>query len=332
MTGTTIWDGKFSDKTASDLSKWSFGSPVGAYQYYIHGTGAVDKYVGITGNTARITIDSTAKWNSDMWRTELIPETKAAINKGKVFYHFSMKTSATNAPSATNEHQIAFFESHFTEMKYGWISGEAGTKNTNLQWMVGGQSKWKAELVADETHNVAYEIDFDGGEVTFWHSTGSAPLAKTAGPFKASCDSNGADWHVGVLRLPRQGNDGTGAEDYFFSNVYIESGDLTTAVGGSVEAAKPAASAASTKVAAETPVASSTAAAETVVASSTATASTAAASTTAAAAPVETPVASSTKAAAAPSATAGAGSKATLPEKFTLKQFIAWLKETSGQN
>jgi hypothetical protein len=332
MTGTTIWDGKFSDKTASDLSKWSFGSPVGAYQYYIHGTGAVDKYVGITGNTARITIDSTAKWNSDMWRTELIPETKAAINKGKVFYHFSMKTSATNAPSATNEHQIAFFESHFTEMKYGWISGEAGTKNTNLQWMVGGQSKWKAELVADETHNVAYEIDFDGGEVTFWHSTGSAPLAKTAGPFKASCDSNGADWHVGVLRLPRQGNDGTGAEDYFFSNVYIESGDLTTAVGGSVEAAKPAASAASTKVAAETPVASSTAAAETVVASSTAAASTAAASTTAAAAPVETPVASSTKAAAAPSATAGAGSKATLPEKFTLKQFIAWLKETSGQN
>jgi hypothetical protein len=329
MTGTTIWDGKFSDKTASDLSKWSFGSPVGAYQYYIHGTGAVDKYVGITGNTARITIDSTAKWNSDMWRTELIPETKAAINKGKVFYHFSMKTSATNAPSATNEHQIAFFESHFTEMKYGWISGEAGTKNTNLQWMVGGQSKWKAELVADETHNVAYEIDFDGGEVTFWHSTGSAPLAKTAGPFKASCDSNGADWHVGVLRLPRQGNDGTGAEDYFFSNVYIESGDLTTAVGGSVDSAKPAApakpaasaAASTTKVAAETPVASSTAAA-----------STAAASTTAAAAPVETPVASSTKAAAAPSATAGAGSKATLPEKFTLKQFIAWLKETSGQN
>jgi hypothetical protein len=258
-----------------------------------------------------------------MWRTELIPETKAAINKGKVFYHFSMKTSATNAPSATNEHQIAFFESHFTEMKYGWISGEAGTKNTNLQWMVGGQSKWKVELVADEVHNVAYEIDFDGGEVTFWHSTGSKPLAKTAGPFKASTDSNGADWHVGVLRLPRQGNDGTGAEDWFFSNVFIESGDLTTAVGSSGDA-KPEAPAASTKVAAETPVASSTAAAAP---------TTTAAATTAAPAPVKTPVASSTsKAAAAPSATAGAGSKATLPEKFTLKQFIAWLKETSGQN
>ena len=270
-----------------------------------------------------------------MWRTELIPETKAAINKGKVFYHFSMKTSATNAPSATNEHQIAFFESHFTEMKYGWISGEAGTKNTNLQWMVGGQSKWKAELVADETHNVAYEIDFDGGEVTFWHSTGSEPLVKTAGPFKSSTDSNGADWHVGVLRLPRQGNDGTGAEDWFFSNVYIESGDLTTAVGSS-SGAKPAASAASsTKAAAETPAASSTAVA----------APTTAAATSTVAAPVKTPVASSvapvaetpaasatSKAAAAPSATAGAGSKATLPEKFTLKQFIAWLKETSGEN
>lgn len=61
-------------------------------------------------------------------------------------------------PSATNEHQICFFESHFTELKYGWVNGESGTSNTNLQWMVGGQSKWKVELKADEWHNVAYEI------------------------------------------------------------------------------------------------------------------------------------------------------------------------------
>lgn len=93
-----------------------------------------------------------------MWRTELIPQTKAAINQGTVYYHFSIKRGSTNVPSATNEHQIAFFESHFTELKYGWISGEAGVSNTNLQWMVGGQGKWKTELKADEWHNVVYEI------------------------------------------------------------------------------------------------------------------------------------------------------------------------------
>jgi hypothetical protein len=142
---------------------------VGNYQYYIHGSGAVTKYVNLSPSYknpadtnskqgAKITIDNTAKWNSDMWRTELIPQTTAAINKGTVYYHFSIKRSTTNVPSATNEHQICFFESHFTELKYGWVNGESGTSNTNLQWMVGGQSKWKVELVADVWHNVAYEI------------------------------------------------------------------------------------------------------------------------------------------------------------------------------
>ena len=155
--------------SSSDLEKWSWANQVGNYQYYIHGSGAVSKYVNLSPSFknpadsgskqgAKITIDSTAKWNSDMWRTELIPQTKAAINKGTVFYHFSIKRSGSNVPSATNEHQIAFFESHFTELKYGWVNGESGTSNTNLQWMVGGQSKWKAELKADEWHNVAYEI------------------------------------------------------------------------------------------------------------------------------------------------------------------------------
>ena len=117
--------------------------------------------------------------------------------------------------------------------------------------MVGGQSKWKVELKADEWHNVAYEINFSSvsripvqrgmkhvltlnttfqNQVTFWHSTGNSTLTKTAGPFSTSTSSNGADWHLGVLRLPRQGNDGTGAEDWFFSGTYIESGPLTTSV------------------------------------------------------------------------------------------------------
>lgn len=69
-----------------------------------------------------VAIDSTSKWNSDMWRMELIPQTTAAINKGHVYYHSPIKRPSTNVPSATNEHQICFFESHFTELKYGWIS------------------------------------------------------------------------------------------------------------------------------------------------------------------------------------------------------------------
>ena len=169
-TGTVLWDGRFNDLTTSaDLNKWSWANQVGPYQYYIHGSGPVTSYVNLSpsyknpGDTnskqgAKITIDSTATWNSDMWRTELIPQTTAAINQGTVFYHFSIKRGSTNVPSATNEHQICFFESHFTELKYGWISGEQGTSNTNLQWMVSGQSKWKVELQADVWHNVAYEI------------------------------------------------------------------------------------------------------------------------------------------------------------------------------
>jgi hypothetical protein len=359
--------------SSADLAKWSFSNPIGSYEYYIHGSGDVTDYVNLdasfknpadTGSKqgVKITIDETSKWEGQsMLRSELIPQTTAAINKGKVYYHFSLKTSADNAPTATNEHQVAFFESHFTEMKYG----AAGGSNTNLQWHVGGVSQWNVKLVADEWHNVAYEIDFDAGSVTFWHSTGSDALTKTAGPIKASTSSNGADWHLGVLRLPGS-NDGTGAEDWFFSGVYIESGKLTTSVNtgsGSAPAApaassKAAASAAassttaavasSTAAAAETPVvsavaSSSAAAVETPAASSTAAAvKTPVASSSAAAvetpvasssaAPVKTPVASSTAAAATPTVSVGSGSDAVLPEEFTIKQFIAWLKAKQGRN
>ncbi|KAF2495481.1 hypothetical protein BU16DRAFT_440069, partial [Lophium mytilinum] len=241
--GTLLWDGRFNEfNTSADLTNWSWANQVGPYQYYIHGSGPVTDYVNLSPDYknpadvvskqgAKITIDDTAKWNSDMWRTELIPQTTAAINSGHVFYHFSIKRGSVNVPSATNEHQICFFESHFTELKYGWVNGEAGTTDTNLQWMVGGTSKWTTSFDADVWHNVAYEIDFSANTVTFWHSTGSDALTKTAGPFSASTSSNGADWHLGVLRLPRSGLDGTGAEDWFFSGTYIESGSLTTAIG-----------------------------------------------------------------------------------------------------
>ncbi|KAF1985798.1 glycoside hydrolase family 131 protein [Aulographum hederae CBS 113979] len=243
VSGSVLWDGRLNEPAAAaDLGRWSWESQVGSYQYYIHGTGEISKYVNLSpdfknpADTAskegiKITIDETAKWNSDMWRTELIPETKAAINKGKVFYHFSMMRKEENAPNDQMEHQINFFESHFTEMKYGLNSGEQGTSNPNLQWWANSQSQWKAPLEPGVWHNVAYEIDFDGGSVGFWHSTGAEELTQTVPPVKVSPSSNGADWHLGVLRLPKGGG-ATTPEDWYFSGVYIESGPLTTSVSG----------------------------------------------------------------------------------------------------
>ncbi|KAK3081496.1 hypothetical protein LTS18_006064 [Coniosporium uncinatum] len=241
--GTIVWDGRFNDiTTAADLAKWDWSNQVGPYQYYIHGSAPISKYVNLSPtfkNPAdaaskqgvRITIDGTSSWNGQqMMRTELIPQTKAAINRGRMVYHFSVKRSGVNAPVTTTEHQVNFFESHFTELKYGLIAGAPGTSDPALRWYANSQSQWSAPLEPDVWHNVAYEIDFDGGSVTFWHSTGAAPLAKTAGPVKVSASSNGQDWHLGVLRLPKGGV--AGAEDWYFSGVYVESGAVTTAASG----------------------------------------------------------------------------------------------------
>ncbi|KAK7942381.1 uncharacterized protein PG986_011494 [Apiospora aurea] len=241
--GTVIWDGRFNDlSSATDLNKWSWGSQVGPYQYYIHGSGAVTDYVNLSPNHknpadsaseqgARLTLDSTAYWNGqNMRRIELIPQTTAAVNQGKVYYHFSMKRSDVNPPAQTREHQIAFFESHFTEMKAGWLSGASGTSDPLLRWMVDGQTKWSVNWDADVWHNVAYEIDFSAKTVGYWHSTGSDPLARVIAPVSASTSSNGADFHVGVLELPRSGYPDA-VEDIYFSGVYIETGDITTAIG-----------------------------------------------------------------------------------------------------
>ncbi|KAI1501268.1 hypothetical protein F5X99DRAFT_428563 [Biscogniauxia marginata] len=239
-----IWDGRFNDLgTSADLNKWSWANQVGPYQYYIHGSGTVDKYVNfspdyknpadaVSKQGAKFTLDGTAFWNGqNMRRTELIPQTTAAINKGKVAYHFSLMRSDTNAPSAAREHQICFFESHFVEMKYGWISGEQGAENPNLQFMVSQGSKWKTEWAPNVWHNVAFEIDFSSNTVGFWHSEGADPLERVVAPVSASTSSNGADWHLGVLELPRSGySDGT--EDFYFSGVYIEDGAVTTEIGG----------------------------------------------------------------------------------------------------
>jgi hypothetical protein len=240
-----LWDGRFNDmSSAEDLNKWSWGNQVGPYQWYIHGSDEVSSYVELSSDHknpadsassqgAKISLTSTAYWNGqNMRRTELIPQTTAAINQGKVYYHFSILRKDTNAPATTREHQIAFFESHFTELKSGWLSGASGTSDTSLRWMIGGQTKWSIDnWEADVWHNVAYEIDFSSNTVGFWHSTGSDDLEQAVEPQSASVSSNGQDWHVGVLELPRDGYSDEN-EDFYFSGVYIEDGELTKSVSG----------------------------------------------------------------------------------------------------
>ena len=159
--------------------------------------------------------------------------------------------------SQTNlEHQVVFFESHFTELKYG-VNGD-----DDLHWFVGGTSQWSTAFDPDTWYNFAYDIDvspilsplrshlptflprahncllpltslthhcspqFGSSTVTLWASTDGDELAKVAGPVSASTSTNSADWHLGVLRIVTQ-ND---VEDWYFSNVYVESAPITTSI------------------------------------------------------------------------------------------------------
>ncbi|TGO09116.1 hypothetical protein BTUL_0178g00020 [Botrytis tulipae] len=252
--GAILWDGRFDSSSMADLQAWSFSNAVGDYQNYIHGTGNITNYVALdstyknpadSGSAlgAKITLDSTSYWEGQtMRRTELIPQTSAAIGSGKVYYHFSMKREDTNAPSIYREHQICFFESHFTEMKSGWISGETGSSDPLLRWDVSSTSQWSTNWTAGVWHNIAYGIDFSAGSVEFYHSTGSDPLTLTVPAVSVSASSNGADWHLGVLELPVTGQT-DGIEDFYFSGVYIESGSLTTSIAGPGGAASSSSSA-----------------------------------------------------------------------------------------
>jgi hypothetical protein len=104
-------------------------------------------------------LGSTSFWNGQtMHRTELILQRTAAINKGTVFYHFNLMQNNTNSPSIYRKHQIYFFESHYTELKSGWISGESGTSDPLSIWDIGGTTKWSTNWTDVVWHNVAYEI------------------------------------------------------------------------------------------------------------------------------------------------------------------------------
>ena len=68
-----LWDGRFNDlQSAADLNKWSWSNQVGLYQYYIHGSGPVERYVALSPDYrnpndtvsrqgARLTLDSTGE-------------------------------------------------------------------------------------------------------------------------------------------------------------------------------------------------------------------------------------------------------------------------------
>lgn len=222
----------------SILTSWSWTNKVGPYQYYIHGSEPISSYIALSEsykNPAdagslrglQLSIDNTSSWNGqNMMRTELIPQTAAAINASKVFYHFSISHGTSNPPSMEREHQISFFESHFTELKFG-LSG------SQLQWFANSEPHYNMSFEAGEWHNIAYEIDFEGGNVGLWHSKNGEELEMVAGPVDVEAKSDGMDWHLGVLRLPSNtGGDDSLREDWWFSGVYVEKGEIAKSVSG----------------------------------------------------------------------------------------------------
>jgi hypothetical protein len=162
-----------------------------------------------------------------MERSELIPQTKANLGSGHLYYHFSLSTKTTNAPDPSFEHQIAFFESHFTELKYG----ASGSSDNSLRWNAGGATHWSAQLEPGNWYNFAYDIDFASQKVGLWASNGSDPLTQVVSPVSASTSTNSADWHVGQLRLPNGGASSDAAEDWFWSGIYVEEAPITKEIG-----------------------------------------------------------------------------------------------------
>nr|VWP00956.1 Uncharacterized protein [Ganoderma boninense] len=249
--GTTIWDGSFNPfTTVAAFDKWSWADEVGTYQWYIHGSQPTSHYLALDpsyknpadtaeANGLRMTIDSTATWNSNMERAELIPQTTQNLGTGNLFYHFSLMHSDTNPPDSTLEHQIFFFESHFTELKYG-----VAPNPTDLEWHVGGQPQWSTSFAAGQWYNFAYDIDFSAGTVSLWASNGSSPLTKVANNIAASTSTNSEDFHVGVLRIVNT----DAPEDWYVSGVYIESGPITTAIGSGSGTSNPSSPSSTTVV------------------------------------------------------------------------------------
>lgn len=104
-----IWDGRFNDfSSATDLNKWSWSNQVGPYQYYIHGSSSVERYINLSPDYknpadttskqgAKFTLDNTAFWNGqNMRRTEYVfrlfslPFPSLAPFQGFFFFLYSL--------------------------------------------------------------------------------------------------------------------------------------------------------------------------------------------------------------------------------------------------
>lgn len=123
------------------------------------------------------------------------------------------RTPAFCRPSTSYEHQIFFFESHFTELKLG-----ISPNMTQLSWCIQSQPQVSFAFTPGMWYNFAYDIDFTAGTVGLWASQGSAALVRVAANKAASTSTNSADFHVGLLAM----NQGSFAEDWYISGVYIE--------------------------------------------------------------------------------------------------------------
>jgi len=242
--GTILWSGFFNASSkVSDFDAWSFSNEIGNWQWYIHGPSPTANYLALSSSNKnpadttdaqgiKTTIDGTSFWSGQtMERTEIIPQTTANLGTGHLYYHFSLSTSATNAPNPGFEHQIAFFESHFTEIKFGLISGEAGTTDSLLRWDIGGVTHWSTTLQPNNWYNFAYDIDFSAGTIGLWASNGSAALTQVMAPIAGSPSTNSADWHIGVLRLPNGGTN-SAPEDWYWSGIFVEEAPITTSIAG----------------------------------------------------------------------------------------------------
>lgn len=230
------------------LGSWS--NQIAPWQWYIHGSGPTSQYLALSTNNKnpadttdaqgiKTTIDGTSFWNGQtMERTEIIPQTSANLGTGHLYYHFSLMTQSTNPPNPGYEHQIAFFESHFTELKFGLLSGAAGTSDNTLKWCIGGQPQWSTTLVPGQWYNFAYDIDFSAGTVGLWSSNGSNALTQIVAPRSASPSTNSADWHIGALRLPNGGTSAA-AEDFYWSGIFVEQAPITTSIAGPLAGSAP---------------------------------------------------------------------------------------------
>ena len=69
------------------------------------------------------------------------------------------------------EHQILFFESHFTELKIG-----VAPNNTDLSWCVSGTPQWSTSWDANTWYNFAYDIDVSDILKLYLTTDRSSPL------------------------------------------------------------------------------------------------------------------------------------------------------------